>query len=110
MTAQVFLAAFLGCLLAMIADGFLTRTVIKPLLERKELELRQLQGPVAPSWRPDASLEAMLEADQKLRAAAFTYAGLERDSGDITVKLDALSKLADAAEDLYECTARRSAS
>lgn len=85
MTAQVFLAAFLGCLLAIEAHVLFTKSVMAPLERRRAERLAQKAPRIinVPASEVDLVTQ-MLDADQKLKIAAL-------DFGERAAKLDVIS-------------------
>jgi hypothetical protein len=90
MTGTIFLAAFLGCLLAIEAHTLFVRTVIEPFERRlatKKAPSIAVPAEMAPSVR------RMLDADQALKIAALDW-GEGRAGTKIDENLDRLKNAA----------------
>ena len=74
MTAQVFLAAFLGCLFAIEIHVLFQKTVIAPYEKRRAEKLAQKAPRIINVPADEVDLVTkMLDADQKLKIAALDF-------------------------------------
>jgi hypothetical protein len=92
MTGTIFLAAFLGCLLAIEAHTLFVRTVIEPF-ERRQAVKKLPSTTLAVPAEMAPSVRRMLDADQALKIAALDW-GEGKTGTKIDENLDRLKNAA----------------